>query len=583
MNPWELDKRLAVLKDEMMNIIIALQHEMIEASGIVTETDYLNKLFHRLDDFYKSMGSPRLKVIEAWGPPFSADHNTMVSETIEDLRHLFNEAENIIKEIDEIKEQVLLEESTFVKRIVDINNHIDKVRNELGTYEDIHVFQDHFGTMKFFNVEGAKNAASISTSEQLLMLRKMEEESYNEYAKVRVIAGNGLPGNSKIANGNGEQILFEGEVNLRTNLAEVLDGNNDSWFEYEKFFITDYVREKNESKGFDYAEGIKWASDRKDPLRLVIEISFEKERLINWVSILPYIPQSKGAIGGTIEKIVIEDSASKYVGYGFEERFNRQKAFMVGDVLCKRIVIYLRQDVPYQTTVGHPYFLKMPGNNTTIMDIEELQEGVLVHGKYSSIENLDVSYDKTKQEVMYPTFSYGDTILDEDNKKTKLFTTPPESATGEPVVSGFELEYAHRYALGIKDIQIMQNTFAPASEYVSFPFTTERPIKEISLIGSHRIPENFDDGDWVKYYVSIDNGDTWHLIHDQLSNKGDSKIKYLVNSRTPAESQVEEIGYLETGSDVTNVMVRIELSRPDSPEFAKFSPVVYGYNLEVLA
>ena len=583
MNQWNIEKRLKVIKEEMMLLLTRLVKERDSNPRYQTEASFYNHLFHELDKFYKSIGSPRLEVIEAWGPPFSEDHNKMVSQILEDMNYLIKEIESILDELNEVANQVLLEEEAYVKRLLDINNHIDKVQSELSTFKDIYVFQDHFGTMKFFNVEGSQNAANLSTAEQIMTLRKTSETNYNEYAEVRIIAGNGFPGNTKVVNATGDGLSFEGQANLRTNLAEILDSNADTWFEFERFYITDHTNEVNEAKGFAYDENLKWADMSKEKLRLAVEIKFAKERLINWVSLLPYIPQSKGAIGGTIEKLVIEDSSGRYLGYGFEEKFNAQKAFMIGDVMCKRIVLYLRQDVPYQVNIGHPYFIKMPGGETTVMDIEELQQGVLVHGRYPSITNLEVSYDKGLQQVVYPTFAYGDTIKDEEQKKSNLFTMPNIAATGEAVVSGFNLEFAHRFALGIKDVQIKQNTFSVNSEYISYPFKLDKPVKEISLSGSHRIPENFPNGEWVKYYISVDSGKSWHRIYDQISDRSDAKVKYLVNSGTPAESQIVEVGYIEMGADITDVLVKIEISRPDGNEYNKFSPVVYGYNLEVLA
>lgn len=582
MNSWDVEKRIKIIKDEMMTLLKRLSTDYHKADVLTTEAQFLNKVFHELNDFYKSIGSPTLQVIEAWGPPYSEDHNLMIQQSLQDLTHLVLDIESIIKEVDEINQQVTLEEEAYKKRLRDIENHIDKVASELQTYDDLYVFQDHFGTMKFFNVEGSNVPASISTAEQLLTLRKVKEESFNEYAKIRILKGNGFPGNSKIAYSTGEDIVFEGENRLRTNLAEVLDGNIDTWFEFEHFSLTELTIDNAENKGFEYEETLQWATRTDEPLRLVVQLEFEKERLMNWVSILPHIPYTKGSVGAVIEKVVVEDSAGRFIGHGFEEKFDIQKAYMIGDVLCKRITFYLRQEIPYQTTIGHPYFIKMPGNETTVMDIEELQDGVRVHGLYPSIENLEVSYDKGTQDVVYPTFKYGDTIENEEDKKERLFNMPSVSSTGEPVVSGMEVLTAKRFAIGIKDIHVNQNTFSERAEYVSYPFVLDRPAREISLSAIHQIPEVFGDGTWVKYYISVDSGHTWNQIYDQISDISDAKIKYFVNTSTSASSRTDEFGYLETGEDVMEVLVKIEITRPSGSTMDKYTPIVHGYELQVL-
>lgn len=582
MNSWDVEKRIKIIKDEMMTLLRQLATDYRTEGAVTTEAQFLNEVFHKLNNFYKSIGSPTLNVIEAWGPPYSEDHNLMIQQSLQDLQHLIQDVETILSDLDEINQQVMLEEEAYKKRLTDIENHINKVTSELQTYDDIYVFQDHFGTMKFFNVEGSRTPASISTAEQLLTLRKTKEENFNEYAKIRILKGNGFPGNSKIAYSTGETIVFEGQNKLRTNLADVLDGNADTWFEFERFALTEITIDSAENKGFEYEENLNWALRSDEPMRLVVQVEFEKERLMNWVSILPHIPYTKGAIGAVIEKMVVEDSSGRFIGHGFEEALDIQKAYMIGDVLCKRITFYLRQEVPYQTTVGHPYFIKMPGNETTVMDIEELQAGVRVHGVYPSIDNLEVSYDKGTKDVVYPTFKYGDTIENEEEKKNRLFNMPSVSATGEPVVSGMEILDAKRYAIGIKDIQVNQNTFSETSEYISYPFVLDRPAREISLSASHQIPEAFGEGEWIKYYISVDSGHTWYRIYDQISDVSDAKIKYFVNSSTSANSRTDEFGYLETGEDVMEVLVKIELTRPKGDTMDKYTPIVRKYELQVL-
>lgn len=582
MNSWDINKRIQLIKENMMELMKKLSTDYHTSTEMTSEAAFLNKVFHELDDFYKGIGRPALEVIEAWGPPYSEDHNTMIEQTLSDLTYLVKTVEGILKELDEINEQVMLEEEAYKKRLNDIENHIERVTSELKTYDDLYVFKDHFGTMRFYNVEGSKTPASISTSEQVLTLRKLKEERFNEYAKIRVVKGNGFPGNTKVAHATGDNISFDGANSLRTNLADLLDNNIDTWFEFERFVLSELTVENAENKGFEYEETLKWADREDQAMRFVVQVEFEKERLMNWVSIMPHIPYTKGAVGGVIEKVVVEDSAGRFVGHGFEERFDRQKAFMIGDVLCKRITFYFRQEVAYQTTIGHPYFIKMPGNETTVMDIEELQDGVRVHGMYPSIQNLEVAYDKGTKDVIYPTFKYGDTIENEEDKKEKLFVMPSLSSNGEPVVSGMEVLPAKRYAIGIKDIHVNQNVFAESSEYVSYPFVLDKPAREISLLASHQIPDVFESGHWVNYYISVDSGHEWHRIYDQLSDISDAKIKYFVNTSTPEGSRIPEFGYIETGTEVKEVLVKIVITRPPGVEMDKYTPVVHGYELQVL-
>lgn len=582
MKSWLIEKRIKVIKEDMMTLLSNMAKERRGKPGLSTEAAYYNYIFNKLNEFYKGIKEPKLEVIKAWGAPYSNDHNKMIDEVVKDMRYLSKETKGIDDELKEIHEQVLLEQESYKKKMSDVLNHVENVVARGNKKGDVIVFRDHFGTMKMYNIGGSKNAASISTSEQLLTLRKTSEESFNKYAKVRILEGNGLPGNSKVAHGSGGSIRFEGEVDLRIDPSRILDDNNDTWFEYERFEISENVNRMKEGKGFWYEEGVRWAEVNSEHLWLVVEFMFEKEKIINWVSLLPHIPQARGAIGGTIEKVVIEDAAGDVHGYGFEERFDRQKGFMTGDLGCKRIVLYIRQDVPYQCTVGHPTFVKLPMNSSMNVEKEDIVNGILVHGRYASIENLGVSFDKGEDRIIYPSIEWSDEIIDTTDKKRALFNLGLVAATGESVYSLFELTNAKRYAIGLKDIKISKVEFEEESEYISYPFISSKPIKEISIKGSHKIPSLFEGEGWVEYFISIDRGKTWNKIYDQLSSKNDAKIKYIVNSGSPAESKLEEIGYLETGKEEKEVLVKIVIKRPGGSENSKYSPVVYGYNLEVL-
>ena len=71
-----------------------------------------------------------------------------------------------------------------------------------------------------------------------------------------------------------------------------------------------------------------------------------------------------------------------------------------------------------------------------------------------------------------------------------------------------------RYAIGIRDIGAFSYRYAPSSEIVSVPFTSPKEIIKAQVRVDQTIPEELaPDQQWIKYYISSDEGQTWLQIN----------------------------------------------------------------------
>lgn len=71
-----------------------------------------------------------------------------------------------------------------------------------------------------------------------------------------------------------------------------------------------------------------------------------------------------------------------------------------------------------------------------------------------------------------------------------------------------------RYAIGIRDIGAFSYRYAPSSELVSVLFTSPKEIIKAQLRVDQIIPEELaPDQQWIKYYISSDEGQTWLQIN----------------------------------------------------------------------
>lgn len=583
-NDLQVKRRIEVVKERMLEILKSLASE-VERGVITSQAELQHRVYVELQRFYESIGKPNFKQIEAWGPPYSSDHNTMMEQILNDLYTLYKEIENMTDDIQNHFEQIEMERQNFIRQISEIESFIESMQSQARKDTDVYVFQDSFVNMDYFDQRAVRGLPTfLSVDESVLTLYRTHEEDYNTYASITIIDGNGIPGNTHIVRSIGDSLKFEGEEELHIDMASMIDNNSDTWFEYEIFELPQQTIDITQGKDFRYKEPVEWAKQKIENLRCIIQITLSKEKDINWISISPYIPFDRGAVPAKIEKVVISDEKGAIKGFGFEEDFDAKKAYIFPKQKCKIITIYLRQDTPYPVFVGHFFYKHLDQENISYYDIQHPDEGIRVHGNLPSIENLGISYDTNLQEILYPIVKYGDTIKNVEDKKRNLFTTTNVASTGERVLSGLEQVFAYRYMIGVKDIRFSSYKFAKESEYVSIPFTTNSPIQEVTLKAKYDIPEIFGEGNWVQFFISINDGKEWHEIHPVDLYKENIKTKYIFNSNLPKEGRLTEVGYIDTAEDIYQIRFKISLKRPIHLEHSEyFTPVIYSYELNVIA
>lgn len=581
-NDIQIKMRIDTVKERMVDLINEMM--TLHRNGVFkSEAELQNKVFHALQQFYDSVGRETFRQIKAWGPPYSSDHNGMMEQILYDLTNLYEESIRMTSDVERNFEQAEIERQAFLKRISEIEAIAKSIESNLNQDTDIQVFREDFTDIERYDQDATNGIrAYFSSNERLLTLHRVISQDLNRFAKVTVIKGDGLPGNTHIAHSVDGAIKFEGENELHINMASMIDQNSDTWYEYELFQTAAHVQEWTEGKDFRYKEVVEWVKNDLRSMRCVIQITFDEPKTMNWLSFMPYVPSDKGALPCRIEKVVVNDGKGNMRGMGFEEEFDTSKAFIFPQQECKEITLYLRQDVAYPTDVGHFYFKQIDSITTTVGDEPHTHDGVRVHGDIPSIEHLGVSYDTGKGEILYPAVSIDGKIENEAEKRQALFTPSSLSATGETVMSGIELVPALRYMVGIRDIMLSDHVFEIQSLYISAPFSIGREIKEISLEHKHDIPGVFGEGDWIQYHISVDDGRNWHPIHSADTYRENSKIRYIFNSNVPKEGRLEEYGYLDTENPVEAVRMRIILSRPGEAAFMSYTPVVHEYQLNAL-
>ena len=153
-----------------------------------------------------------------------------------------------------------------------------------------------------------------------------------------------------------------------------------------------------------------------------------------------------------------------------------------------------------------------------------------------------------------------------------------------------------RFAVGIRDIGIYSYSFSESSEFVSKPYISPAPIYKMSVTVDEQIPKIFYTGgvtykenNWIKYYVSVDDGVSWYRIspmnhRDTPSDDGVNMVPHIinVNSDVSKEDRDNPLAYIDNGSPSYSARFKAVLSRPtDIKDAESYTPTLSSYSLQI--
>ena len=177
---------------------------------------------------------------------------------------------------------------------------------------------------------------------------------------------------------------------------------------------------------------------------------------------------------------------------------------------------------------------------------------------------------------------------------TKSSTTAgPQTITKQWVATQYDKD---RFAIGVREIGLYAYEFDTQSQLTSQPFVSPLPISSVSLKVTENIPSAFltsafvgQQYNWITYFVSFDNGTSWHQIApeshaDTISSDGANLIPQIinVNSNVPASNQNNPLAYVTTTGPAYTVQFRAVFTRPTSIENANsYTTTLYSYQLQI--
>ncbi|CUB50858.1 hypothetical protein BN2127_JRS10_00375 [Bacillus subtilis] len=615
--------------------------QKFEDNSIQSEPKLIASVFNSFQEFFTSVGKPNMvpRFAPEGGPPWSEDFNQMMIEIKQDLELLFQEMDIIGRSL-----YTDFNHNTVQHEILNnqYENIFDKMR-DLEIYAEKSEDDIKFGRDDFLNKEKIDYSRIVGKPLEIVngavTLPQKSRENVALDSSVTIIAGNrkqdkfiigtesnGFPGNNTEIHSVTDDILtnknyiptFLGEENNHSDYSAVLDGSSNTWFEYEKVNVREHDKVRvAKNLGWNYQvhgnQTIQWAEDADNgSLKLHMQIILKEERVINEINLNMYTPSNYGAKTAIVKNILVSDGKNQPRSVLPKDKKDNQYQFHFAPVKAKVISILFEQPYKYITDIGHIFYEKKTQSEDKseyAMDMatKKYKYAPRVEGPLISLEDLgiEVKVNESSVEANYP-------LLGETNiKATSIGETINRlmnSIDLDTIDMGVEKFEGFRWCIGIRDIEIWSCEYEEEGELVTFPFFFDKALDKISLNVNQNIPQMFSENpelsyEWLKYFISIDDGTTWHPItplqHQVLSDEQPPKIYTVRTVESSKQKLDQKNAYLESEYPVYSLRLKVLGRRPNdytvegfmlkdyssAPQsansFVQASPILTGYNFNL--
>ncbi|QHW35629.1 hypothetical protein GZH47_32545 (plasmid) [Paenibacillus rhizovicinus] len=393
---------------------------------------------------------------------------------------------------------------------------------------------------------------------------------------------NGFPGNnheitvspgSSLTN-NDYTYRFVGEKNNHGAYGVVLDGDANTWFEYELVNVREQDKQAvAKNLGWDYqVNGNQTLRFARDPdggvLKLNLQVILAEESLINQINVNMYTPPNHGAKTAIVKDILVSDGTSAPLSVMTSAKLDSDYTFHFSPRTAKVITILFEQPEKYFTDIGHIYYeakRQIENGPDYVFDTinKEYSPTHLprVEGPQIALQDLGVQVKATPTSV---DATYGPQTPDGTTQSMEnIISNVQYSLNDENIEMGIERFEGWRYCIGIRDIEIFSTEYEATGEIVTEPYYFEQPLEKITLDVREEMPQ------YIKYQVSIDDGATWHDITPmgrQMASSSDEAMAPKIYTIQQVEKQSQQAnprpGYLETEYPVYSIRMRMLFERP---------------------
>lgn len=432
-----------------------------------------------------------------------------------------------------------------------------------------------------------ENRSMIHTQEGVLTLRRTNALNRSIGSKVRTITGNGIAGTYYLSRKVKSDSEFENYEYVSSQIKNddpkaLIDGNPDSVFEFEMVNIPESYKKQVFYYDVEWAKG----KEHDDLLRVKIVVQLPKSETINWINLNPY--HAAGSTG-TVNVYSIRTSND---GIEYRGLFQNDQ-FVLNQEINKTPQSYRAEDL----FDGSENFAKTKFSGQGVWSFPSREakyiEFVLEQpNSYKELLGQEAFYRRKKDSTSFTRIRKQEVPSNIIDEKYGIHTVNSDYEI-KKVLEAIE---GWRYAIGVRDIDIMSFEFAETSEYISKPFLLEDGIKKVLLYANEKVPPMYkekvsESNDWVQYFVSFDDID-WHRISPQHQQPVNDKFPAKILSINDNESDIEnafalhkqnlQLKELPKQVRLKIIMKRPEKTTEDEIPLLHTTPLVEDFALKIL-
>lgn len=563
----------SIAHQEALSIIRELMEEE-DARDLSEIVSTLNSMLVELED---SIVEPRLRyepVVEG-EPPSSKKANRTWKRLQDDI--------NILKsQMDVARAGTLLfhngiatEVEYGVKKNAQLENKLKTLQLYAVEDDDLTTtFSDTFQSTDGIDIDSIDRGRRPSLMFKGRLTLGLEEEATDlgVDSEIRVRdESNGFLGNNQTVKedddhpenefGGSPLYTFKAETRDYRDLGHLVDGEPDTWIEYESYYIPEERRPEGAVLAYkqedgDGTEEVDWAdSPEGETLKLSLRFDFRDRRNLNHVLVRPksfgdktYPIQIRSITvspdGTDWEKLTpadvwlspeaslrsartAEDVATGSASWSFEARSVRY------------VDIVIEQPNAMKQNVGYIYWVD-----------EDDPEGVLTG------------------DLPLPDIYEPERILERTQQRGHV--------QQRGMVEG------KRWAIGLGEISLMSNAYKSESEMVTPPLNVDGVVDRVMLEDvTIDVPEEYPaDEMWIRFFVSPDNGQNWHPIAPIQDDYYGIPHQIAYNDPLAEEFRETGVEYYEVDDTVNSLRFKAEMRRPEG--YIGTTPALKDYTLKVL-
>jgi hypothetical protein len=329
-----------------------------------------------------------------------------------------------------------------------------------------------------------ENRCMIHTEEGVLTLSRTGATNQSLDGKIKTLQGNGMAGTFYLARKVAADTEYE-NYELISNqvpnddIAAIIDGNTDSVYEYQMVNVPDSYKEQALQYDLEWAKG----DEHNDQLRLKVIIELPKAVTVNWINLNPYhAPSSPGTLN--VYSIRTSLNGIEYQGLFEGDSFVLNQEINGTPQSYKADDLFDGSDDFANTKFTGQGVWSFPSRQAKYLEFVLEQPN-----SYKELLGQVAYYRRNKDTSQWVRIRKQEVPSNIVDEKFGIHTVNNDYEI-KKVLEAIE---GWRYAIGVRDIQIMSFEFAETSEYISKAFPVENGIRSLLLYANEKIPPDYKE------------------------------------------------------------------------------------------